>query len=216
LYVPTLDPEQQASCPEAQNTSFIPSNATHRADLPVNYEFIALAPWINAHCTLSFLQAASNDLLAGMLFYLPPPASNVSSPNALAINGSAETGNSTGPPPLPDDPVWALDGGEWKERYNFPVYAVPSSIGILWMQMLGAYSGNMTQVPEGRELGDLGLVAPTDYVRLMADISTGEYFPIFSRFHTSLGISWVSCHVHFRLGFVQIGQSVRPFSRKEG
>ncbi|KAF2100179.1 hypothetical protein NA57DRAFT_73792 [Rhizodiscina lignyota] len=174
LYVPTLNTQQQVACLQASNSSWIPHNATHRADLPVNYELIALVPWLNKNCTLAFLEAASADLLAAMLFYIPPPSSNVSS-IASTLNSSRDGGgNGTETPPLDSDPVWDLgDGGSWKSKYNFPVYAVPSSLGVLWMQQLAAYSGNMTQVPEGKELGDLGLVGPTDYVRLMADISTG-------------------------------------------
>lgn len=181
LYVPTLSSDQQKSCPQASNGTWIPHNVTHRADLPVNYEFIALLPWLNANCTLAFLDAASADLLAAILFYIPPPTSNASSITLNLSNNSTDGGgNSTEQPPLANDPVWDLhDGGAWKKNYNFPVYAVPSSLGVLWMQQLAQYNGNMTQVPEGRELGNDGLVGPTDYVRLMADISTGEALFLF-------------------------------------
>lgn len=116
-------------------------------------------PWLSRSCTRAFLDAAEPDLPVAMLTYLP-------SDNAASANSSTYT-------PLPNDPAWALDGGSWKKDYNFPVYAVPDTIGASWMHQVAAYNGNVTDVPNGDDLRDMGLVEPTDYVRLMADISLG-------------------------------------------
>ena len=83
------------------------------------------------------------------------------------------TDNSTGIPPVANDQAWSIgDGGRWKSNNRFPVYAIPSAVGFDLMSRLAEYSGNVTEVPNGRELIDQ--LPSTDYIRLAAEISIGK------------------------------------------
>ncbi len=56
LYVPDFELDDPCN---RQVAEFIPSKVTRQKNLPpTNYNLIALAPWINANCTKSFLAAA--------------------------------------------------------------------------------------------------------------------------------------------------------------
>jgi hypothetical protein len=85
-------------------------------------------------------------------------------------------GNSTLMPPVMNDASWGLgDGGAWKTNNNFPTYAIASASGGIIMKELSLYSGNLTDVPQGDSLLELGMdFKPTDYVRLYATITTGQ------------------------------------------
>lgn len=148
LYVPRLP--QDSAC---NVTSFVPENATHRANLPhTDYTLIALAPWINPTCTLAYLTAVQSNPIRAFLFYL--------------------TDNGAVTPPLPNSNVWGLgDGGQWKTNNKFPVYAMPGADGNALTEQLALYSGNVTEVPYGHELANV--YHPSDYIRLAADIGVG-------------------------------------------
>lgn len=152
LYVPTLRSNNE--CVEVSE-SYVPGNVTRRADLPdTDFKLIALAPWITPSCTLSYLEAAREDRnVQAFLFYLPT--------------------NETGTPPLANSNVWGLgDGGEWKNRNDFPVYALPGKAGQDLMDQSQYWSGSVDEV--GLE-GDLPRGFNQDaYVRLAADIDTGR------------------------------------------
>ncbi|EXJ85666.1 hypothetical protein A1O1_06032 [Capronia coronata CBS 617.96] len=78
-------------------------------------------------------------------------------------------GNDSGQPPPVSDPAWSLgDGGQWKSANDYPVYALSGAQGASLLQVLALYSGNMSQVPHGKELTQL--YDPTDSVRLYADL----------------------------------------------
>lgn len=129
------------------NTSarYIPSNVTRLSDLPATqYLYVAIAPWISAPCTLSYLAAAKG--VTAFIFYHP------------------DNGSST-PPPV-SDPSWDLgDGGRWKAQNKFPVYAVPGSEGAIIMQELAQYNGNSSD-PLIRGILEYEQFDQSDYVRL--------------------------------------------------
>ena len=141
------------ACPEA--VQFVPANATTAANLPVDRTiyWIALAPWINQDCTISYLATISSTQTQAFIFYL--------------------LDNGTSIPPVASDPAWSLgDGGRWKTTSNFPVYAVSSLLGQELMRQSARYSGNLTDAPNGAALA---LQWPsTDYVRLAAEIGIGK------------------------------------------
>lgn len=126
---------------------------TRRANLPPSdFSLVAVAPWINGDCTLSFLRSARRDLARGFLFYQPD--------------------NSTSRPPPSHSSVWDLnDGGQWKANTPFPVYVVPGSIGEHITYELSLYSGNMTAVPFGHNISELPNIDPRDYVRVYTQLS---------------------------------------------
>ncbi|KAL8710120.1 MAG: hypothetical protein Q9220_005203 [cf. Caloplaca sp. 1 TL-2023] len=127
LYVPDFPPD--SPCID-ETSPYIPQNATRRNDFPsVEPLFIALAPWTSPQCVLSYLFATHNNVKA-FIFYLP---------------------NSTdGVPPPVNDPIWGLgDGGSWKSKNRFPVYAIPGPRGSSIMTQLGQYSGAMADAPNG-------------------------------------------------------------------
>ncbi|KAF2435939.1 hypothetical protein EJ08DRAFT_295542 [Tothia fuscella] len=148
LYTPTLP---AGVCDQA--AQYIPRNATHTYDLPqkVELHLMALAPWIDANCTLAYLQAVRTQNVYAFLFYLPD--------------------NGTSIPPAANDAVWSLkDGGRWKRSSYFPVYAIPGMVGQTLMTQLSIYSGNVTGVPNGHELANL--YSPSDYIRLAGEVNT--------------------------------------------
>ena len=140
---------------------YVPTNVTRQANLPpTDFTLIALAPWISAECTKSYLTSAHMDPTRAFLFYLPD-------------NGT------TKPPPI-SSPSWGLhDGGAWKTKTPFPVYAVSSEMGTQLMHQLSLYSGNMTGVPYGHEISEMFGIDPRDYVRLYSqiDLSNGSSWP---------------------------------------
>ncbi|KAI9817182.1 MAG: hypothetical protein M1827_001294 [Pycnora praestabilis] len=174
LYVPDL-----AASDPCVNTSkqYVPHNVTRQANLPsTDYDLIALAPWISANCTLSYLASARGDPVRAFIFY---PTDN-----------SAET------PPLGNDPVWGLhDGGQWKSTNKYPVYAVPGETGATMMKYLGHYSGNMTDVDYGHQLTET--FDSRDYARLYTEIGTGG--------HSSLPSLWVFLLIVLAILMVIIG-----------
>ncbi|KAF2494229.1 hypothetical protein BU16DRAFT_528370 [Lophium mytilinum] len=150
MFVPTLT---SSDCIEAEK-DFVPANATRRQNLPdVDYSLIAVAPWFSPTCQQEYFAAARGLPVKGFFTYLP--------------SNNSET------PPLISDPAWGLgDGGSWKSANRYPVYAIPGISGSIIMQQLNLYSGNITTVPNGRELVDI--YAPSSYVRLWANVDTGS------------------------------------------
>lgn len=149
LYVPDIDPTDPCY---AQTQKFLPQNVTRQANLPnTDFNIIALAPWVSANCTNSFLTTAHFDPIRAFIFYLPD-------------NGTAQ------PPPI-SSPVWDMnDGGAWKSESHFPVYAVPGLIGSQMMTQLSLYSGNLTSVPNRHALMAEGILDLRDYVRVFAQL----------------------------------------------
>jgi hypothetical protein len=147
LYVPTI---RNPLCDVS--TTLVPHNVTKATNLPgqSSISMIAIAPWISANCTLSYLAAVQKDPIRSFLFFLPD--------------------NSTDQPPLPNDPRWTLgDGGRWKTTNRFSVYAIPGATGAMLMQQLARYSGNVTTVPNGHELANE--YPANDYIRLAAEVN---------------------------------------------
>jgi hypothetical protein len=117
-----------------------------------DYSIVAIAPWISPNCTLEYLASTVASPTNAFIFFLP--------------------NNSSAPLPLPNDQQWGLgDGGSWKTSHDYPVYAIPGMEGQLIMQALQNYSGNVTDVPNGRLL--VQDIPPSDYVRLWIRIRTG-------------------------------------------
>ncbi|KAE8448487.1 hypothetical protein EG329_009368 [Mollisiaceae sp. DMI_Dod_QoI] len=176
LYVPDI--EKGDDCYDLSK-DYVPANVTRQANLPpTDFTLVALAPWINAECTLAWMKAAREDPARGFLFYLPD-------------NGTAQ-------PPEPSSPVWNLqDGGAWKNKYQFPVYIIPGSLGLQLMQYLALYSGNMTSVPWGHEISELPGIDPRDYVRLYTELRVGA--------DSSLPSLWVFLLIVFVVAVLVLG-----------
>ncbi|EPE30824.1 RING/U-box [Glarea lozoyensis ATCC 20868] len=153
LYVPDLD--RTDPCYNISKTH-LPNNVTRQANLaPTDFALVALAPWINAECTQSYLRSARSDPSKAFLFYLPD--------------------NSTEKPPSSSSPVWDLqDGGAWRKKNMYPVYAISGYLGGQLMVQLSHYSGNMTSVPYGHEISELPGTDPRDYVRMYTEIDTSN------------------------------------------
>ena len=117
LFVPKLDvtdPCTDISLP------YIPQNVTRRSNISTNdRNIIALVPWVkDTNCTLSFLAAAAD--VSATIVYLPDFAAEI-------------------PPPV-YHPVWDLgEGGRWKVRNRYPVYAIPGPLGAQLMHQLALY-----------------------------------------------------------------------------
>jgi hypothetical protein len=151
LYVPDIDPTDPCF---NETGAILPRNVTRQANLPnTDFNIVALAPWVSANCTRSFLMSAHLDPIRAFIFYIPD-------------NGDGQ------PPPI-NSPVWDMhDGGTWKSSSPFPVYAVPGIVGSQMMTQLSLYSGNMTAVPYGRNIMDENpMIDPRDYVRVFAELS---------------------------------------------
>lgn len=147
LYVPVI---QNPLC--NVSTTLIPHNVTMATNLPAHasISMIAIAPWISAECTLSYLAAVQKDSIRSFLFFIPD--------------------DGTDQPPVPNDPQWTLnDGGRWKTTNRFSVYAIPGATGAALMQQLAQYSGNVTTVPNGHQLANE--YPPSDYIRLAAEVN---------------------------------------------
>ncbi|RYP44549.1 hypothetical protein DL768_008998 [Monosporascus sp. mg162] len=149
MYVPNLESEDP--CHEMAS-AYIPQNVTRQANLPMsNYNMVALAPWINAECALSYFAAVRRDSLRALLVYHPDT-------DALR-------------PPDADDSIWDLgDGGNWKRQYHFPVYAISSGAGHRMMQQLSLYSGDLSEVPFGSDIATTYHPDPSDYVRVWTEL----------------------------------------------
>lgn len=145
LYVPELEPSDPCTNISAR---YVPQNVTRRSDLPTNqYPYIALVPWVTPNCTKSYLAAAQGG--AAMIVYLPD--------------------NRTMTPPLVNDPVWRLDdGGSWKSKNKYPVYAIPGSAGYIIMRQLSFYSGNSSSNGGSLLTADYN---SNDYIRLYTAVS---------------------------------------------
>ncbi|KAI2604003.1 uncharacterized protein GGS25DRAFT_444424 [Hypoxylon fragiforme] len=150
LYVPDLGVND--SC-QALAEPYIPQNVTRQVNLPTtSYNLIALAPWINADCTQSFLASARLDPIRGMLVYLPD--------------------NSTSQPPAVDDQAWDLgDGGAWRTTNRYPIYAIPGASGAEMMRQLSLYSGDLSQVPFSNQIMSIYSPNPADYVRVWTELT---------------------------------------------
>ncbi|KAJ4988852.1 ring finger domain-containing protein [Stagonosporopsis vannaccii] len=150
LYVPDVFTE---SC-RRNESQHVPANATRIANLPSdrNYALIAFAPWYSPQCMVEYFTAArQHSATKGFLTYLP--------------------GNNNAQPPVLNNPAWDLqDGGMWQQDNTFPTYALSSTSGNTVMDQLNLYSGNLSTVPNGDELGRI--FDSTSYVRLWATVST--------------------------------------------
>jgi hypothetical protein len=145
LYVPILD----GAC-----SHHVPENVTRYSSLPLNFQRIAIAPWISPACTLRYLNAAPSDSISAFVFFLPDAA------NA--------------PLPSAQDAAWSLgDGGHWKSVTGFPVYAIPSQVGQTTLDQMALYSGNLSDVPNAQRLTDLGYPYNV-YFRLSMAIDSGN------------------------------------------
>lgn len=151
LYVPDLNSSDPCA---VASSHVLPHNVTRRADLPHKpYYLIAIAPWINASCTLDYLAAASGDPIRGFVFFNP----------AGDADSLPKAGNGH----------YDLEGGnQWKWDYHFPVYAISGAYGSELVRASSLYSGNITQAPNGPKLSEL--YDPRSYIRLYIDIDTGE------------------------------------------
>ncbi|KAL8942207.1 MAG: hypothetical protein Q9216_001783 [Gyalolechia sp. 2 TL-2023] len=134
LYFPSFP--EGSSCLN-ETSQYIPQNVTRRADVPDRFKdppLVALAPWTSPNCVLSLLAAVQNTANA-FIFYLPD--------------------DSTGMPPPVNDFAWSLgDGGSWKAKNKYPVYAIAGSFGSSIMDQLGLYSGALLDAPNGTLLQD--------------------------------------------------------------
>ncbi|KAI4757346.1 hypothetical protein E4T52_10708 [Aureobasidium sp. EXF-3400] len=115
LYVPNVP----GACAQS-----LPQNVTRYDNLPVNTDpVVAIAPWISPSCTLSYLQAASNDVVAAFVFYIPD---QTNPPLASAKSATWDLG----------------DGGHWRSVTAYPVYAIASQVGAMAMAQVALYSGH--------------------------------------------------------------------------
>ncbi|KAG8630478.1 hypothetical protein KVT40_002097 [Elsinoe batatas] len=149
LYVPQLDSSD--SCNNA-SAPYVPQNVTRRSDLP-NLAFppVAIAPWLSPPCVQSYLAAARRDSARSFVFFLP------------------DRGDTS--PPSANDAAWGLsDGGRWKGDNPYPVYAVPSSVGLSIIQQSAQYSGpNLTTAPYSEQL--VQIYDRNDFAKLYIDIN---------------------------------------------
>jgi hypothetical protein len=149
LYVPDLHTD---GC-KTEEQQHVPANATRLANLPAgkNYALIAVAPWYSPQCMIEYFTAARQAPTKAIYVYQP--------------------GQGDARPPVLNDASWNLqDGGSWQSANSFPTYALSSTSGGNIMTQLGLYSGNLTDVPHGRELSQS--LDDTDYVRLWGTVST--------------------------------------------
>ncbi|KAK3694620.1 hypothetical protein B0T22DRAFT_75990 [Podospora appendiculata] len=151
LYIPDLSADDPCV---NQTAPFVPASAARQADLPPsNYNLIAIAPWINAACTKSYLASAHTDPIRGLIFFRPSDDA------------------SDGPPPA-DSALWDLnDGGRWRTHSGYPIYAVSGQTGEQMMYHLSLYSGSVPAVPFGENLTALYNLDPYDYVRVWTELS---------------------------------------------
>ncbi|PMD47224.1 hypothetical protein L207DRAFT_506228 [Hyaloscypha variabilis F] len=149
LYVPDIAPADPCF---NITESYVPARATRKDDLPdINYQLVALAPWINANCTKAYIAAAQSDPVWAFVFYLP--------------------NNDITRPPSLESSVWGLnDGDSWINETGYQLFAVPGYTGAEMMTALSNYSGNVSSVPYGNILLDQYHLDPRDYVRVFTQI----------------------------------------------
>jgi hypothetical protein len=153
LYVPDL-PDGDPCVAEV--ASHVPLSVVRQSDLPpTNFHLIAIAPWVSGDCSSAYLDAASTAPVRAFLFYMP--------------------GNASAPAPSADADDWYIDDDDdWTTQTDFPVFGISGMAGELMMQHLSLYSGNMTEVPFGRNITDRFLADTEDYLRIWTelDVST--------------------------------------------
>jgi hypothetical protein len=109
----------------------------------------------------------------------------------LPNNGSSQ------PPPI-SSPAWDLgDGGSWKSKHGFPVYAVPSNIGQELIHQSSLYSGNMTSVPYGHQISELPGIDAWDYVRMYTELHVSK--------GTAIPSLWVLLVIIIAVLFLMVG-----------
>ena len=150
LYVPDLEPSDPCFHIAKQH---VPDNATRKADLPSeSFSYVAVAPWISAPCTRSYMTASSG--VSALLTYF--------------LDNVPVT------PPPNNNEVWHLqDRGQWQNETKFPVIAVPGAEGARIMRKLGQYSGRSSDPYQADALAKERL-DPSDYVRLYAQVAIGQ------------------------------------------
>jgi Ring finger domain len=150
LYVPDVSTVNGNGCSQT-SLDLIPFNITRKTDLPADgYSLIAIAPWTDPSCVQSYLSLIRMDAARGVIFF-------------------QNDSSSTKPPPV-SDRIWNLhDGGRWKGQNQFPVYAIPATIGTALLHQLSLYSGNMSSAPYGDEL--VQIYDPNDSVKLFTRIT---------------------------------------------
>jgi hypothetical protein len=150
LYVPDVSDVEGNGCSQS-SLDLIPFNVTRKTDLPSDgYPLIAIAPWTDPSCVQSYLSLIRMDAARGAIFF--------------------QNDSSSSKPPPVSDTIWNLhDGGRWKGQNQFPVYAVPATIGTALLHQLSLYSGNMSSAPYGDEL--VRIYDPDDSVKLFTRIS---------------------------------------------
>jgi hypothetical protein len=147
LYVPSFPPHSLCF---NETKQYVPENVTHFSDLGgTGSAVVAVAPFTSIVCTEAYLAQMGQDDAQGVIFYQP--------------------GDSTNEPPPANDPSWSLhDDGAWLTQSQFPIYALPGSVGAFMMQSLAAYSGNITDEPYGPQLAEQYDVR--DFIRLWTTI----------------------------------------------
>lgn len=121
LFVPSLQPHDPCNNLTAR---FVPSNITRQNGAShFGNDIIGLAPWISPACTQSFLNASQGAEPGALVFFHP-------------------SSNDTDKPPPLNDSSWRLDGSDWKDENNYPVYAIPGPSGRKLMHELSLYSHN--------------------------------------------------------------------------
>ena len=147
LYVPAFPPHSLCF---NETRQYVPENVTHLSDLGgTDLAVVALAPFTSIDCTEAYLAQMRQDDAQGVIFYQP--------------------GDSMTQPPPASDPSWSLhDDGAWLTQSQFPIYALPGSVGTLMVQSLAAYSGNLTEEPNGAQLAEQYDVR--DFIRLWTTI----------------------------------------------
>lgn len=73
------------------------------------------------------------------------------------------------------------NGNEWKNRNEYPVYAIPGPAGATLMQQLAWFSGNVTSAASPHTHHQNTSVAPdsqhSENVRLFTFIDLGKLYP---------------------------------------
>ena len=149
LYVPDLpagDPCVSEVAPH------VPLTVVRQSDLPpTNFHLIAIAPWVSGDCANIYLHAAATAPVRAFLFYMP--------------------GDASAPSPPADSSDWYIqDGADWMTQTNYPVFGISGMAGELMMQHLSLYSGNMSEVPFGRNITERFLADNEDYLRIWTEI----------------------------------------------
>ena len=119
LYVPQLANSDPCTNLSSQ---YIARNVTRKASLPSgDVSLVAIAPWISATCTKSYLESASVDGVNGFLVYIARDINLVNYTAAI--------------PPPSSDVAWTLDGDPLQSQ-QYPVFAINADDGNLIMDEL--------------------------------------------------------------------------------